>query len=245
MASVAVLAYSGNTTMNNGRRRFLKMAGLTAAAAAPGLLVLPAGAAATPASGEPDAMAKALLAQLSSSPANGGWTATEKNIPGPFYRPRALYRAKVTPPLEPGRLLVVSGRVWGLDTKKPLSMAILDVWQANEQGRYDNDDPKNPPKPDVFENRARMVTDEVGRYEYETIHPGRYLNGAEYRPEHIHYMVQAPGYKTLITQLYFDGDPHNATDPFIKSSLIMKVVPVKARGTTYDTVTFDIVLDPK
>ncbi len=227
------------------RRQLLRLAGLSAAAAGSGL-ILPAAAQPTPASGPVDDWAKELMATLPSRPA-AGWTATEKNILGPFHRPGALYRAKLTPPLEPGRLLVVSGRVWALDTRQPLSLATLDVWQADDKGHYDNDGSFGPPKANLLRMRARMVTDELGRYEFETIHPGRYKISDPgqpdlWRPEHIHYMVSYPGYKTLITQLYFEGDPYNGKDEFIRPSLIMKVVPATANGTTYDTVTFDIVL---
>ncbi len=226
--------------MNRSRRAFLAASGLSAIAAGSSL-ILPDYARATEPSGKEDDHVKQLLASLPKSPA-GGWQATDEDIEGPYYRQGALFRAKVTPPMEPGRLLVVSGRVWGLDTRKPLSMAVLDVWQANDKGRYDNDDPAKPPRSDFFANRARMVTDEAGRYEFETIHPGRYKNGATYRPEHIHFLVTHPGYTSLITQLYFDGDPYNKTDPFIKPSLTMKVSKAVAHGANYDTVTFDIVL---
>ncbi len=231
--------------MRKSRRKFLTSAG-AAVAAAGGALVLPAGVGATETSGTVDAHVRQLLATLPKQPANGGFTATEDNILGPFYRKGAMFRAKVTPPMEPGRLLVVSGRVWGEDTRKPLSMAVLDVWQANDKGVYDNQDPNNQPGLTEFTNRARMVADEAGRYEFESIHPGRYMISATvWRPEHIHFMVTHPGYKTLITQLYFEGDPHNAADDFIKPSLIMKVNKATAHGTTYDTVTFDIVLAKK
>lgn len=230
--------------MDRSRRRFLLGAGAALAASAE--LFLPAHIrAATETSGKEDEHVRQLVATLPKQPTSG-WSATEDNILGPFHRKGAMFRAKVTPPLEPGRLLVVSGRVWGLDTRKPLSMAVLDVWQANDKGVYDNQDSAHPPSILDFTNRSRMVTDEAGRYEFETIHPGRYkIDATTWRPEHIHYMVSHPGYKTLVTQLYFDGDPHNKADEFIKPSLIMKVNKQTAHGTTYDTVTFDVVLEKK
>ncbi len=171
------------------------------------------------------------------------WQPTEDNILGPFYRPAAPYRAKITPPLEPGDLLLIRGRVWGHDTRQPLVHATLDIWQANAKGRYDNDDPAKPPKEGIFLNRARLVTDEHGYYEFETIHPGRYqIDTNVWRPSHIHYMIQQPGYKTLVTQLYFEGDPYNKTDQFIKQSLIIGLEPIKTAGGTYHAGLFDIVL---
>lgn len=169
---------------------------------------------------------------------------TEDNILGPYHRKGAPFRAKITPPLEPGDVLVVRGRVWGFDTKRPLAGAVLDVWQANAQGRYDNDDPAHPPRPGIYHNRARLMTDESGYYEYQTIRPGRYQIGQNrWRPAHIHYMIAATGYKTLVTQMYFQGDPENARDEFIKPSLIITPETVRTRHGSFQLGTFDIVLD--
>ena len=65
-----------------------------------------------------------------------------------------------------------------------------------------------------------------------------------WRPSHIHYLVRHPGYKDLITQLYFKDDPHNKADQFIKASLIVEVGRQKTENGTYETGTFDIVLAP-
>ena len=176
----------------------------------------------------------------------GKFAVTEDNILGPFYRSGAPFRGKVTPPLEPGKVMLINGRVWGFDTKKPLSGVAIDVWQANAQGRYDNDDPANPPAKDVFKNRTRVLTDETGYYEYETIHPAPYQTGpGSWRPSHIHYLIRTTGYKPLVTQLYFKGDKYNAADDFIKQSLIIDLREVAVgKGSSYEAGTFDIVLAP-
>ncbi len=167
---------------------------------------------------------------------------TEPNILGPFYRERAPFRGKVTPPMAQGTVLLITGRVWSFETKKPIATATLDIWQADHQGRYDNDDPRNPPAPGVFANRCRVVADEQGRYEFETIHPGRYLNGRQLRPSHIHYRVSAPDHAELITQLYFAGDPEIATDPFVRPSLIVPLTTHATPRGPYEAAHFDIVL---
>jgi catechol 1,2-dioxygenase len=232
--------------MNTYSRR--QMLGGLAALGMSGL-VLRADARPTPASGELGAYG-AVLAAADDKPtapaAPEKLKPTEDCILGPYHRPWAPFRAKVTPPLESGTVLVINGRVWGHDTRKPLAGAKLDIWQANAKGRYDNDDPDNPPKKDVFLNRARVVTDETGYYEYETIHPGPYKIGPNaWRPSHIHYLIQHPGYQTLVTQLFFKGDPHNKTDDFIKDSLIIEVRTVKVGDGSYEAGTFDIVLAAK
>jgi protocatechuate 3,4-dioxygenase beta subunit len=230
---------------NFARRDFLRAAPAGLAALAAGSRLLAADAAPTPGSGTLGAYGRYLTERqpaIVPRPA-GEWQPTEDNILGPFYRPAAPFRAKVTPPLEPGTPLVVRGNVWGLDTRKPLVHATIDVWQANANGRYDNDDPNKPPAAGVFLNRARLITDESGYYEFETIHPGPYQTGPNvWRPSHIHYMVQQPSYKSLVTQLYFKGDRYNANDEFIKPSLIIDVQEVKLPQGVYQAGVFDIVL---
>ncbi|MDB5312336.1 MAG: hypothetical protein JWO38_6538 [Gemmataceae bacterium] len=170
---------------------------------------------------------------------------TEDNILGPYFREGAPFRAKVTPPLERGTVMLIRGRVWGFDTKKPLVGVVLDVWQANADGRYDNDDPKTPPAKGVYPNRARVLTDETGYYEFETVHPGPYKTGPDtWRPSHIHYMVRKAGYASLVTQLYFQGDRFNQADEFIKPSLVIALAKGKVNGQVIETGVFDVVLAP-
>ncbi len=226
------------------RREFMRASSLGLAAVGGGGLALTAHAAPTAGSGTIGTYGQFLQAGGEAVPAAGTvWRPTEDNILGPFHRKGAPFRAKITPPMEPGDVLLISGRVWAHDSKKPLSSAVIDIWQANKDGRYDNDDPKTPPARNVFLNRARLVTDENGYYEYETIMPGRYKIGAStWRPAHIHYMVRYPGYSSLITQLYFKGDPKNSKDRFIKKSLIIDLAKAKSTGGEYRRGEFDIVL---
>jgi protocatechuate 3,4-dioxygenase beta subunit len=147
--------------------------------------------------------------------------------------------------MEPGTVMLISGRVYGHDTRRPLVNAIIDVWQANAQGRYDNDDPNRLPAAGVFLNRGRLITDENGYYEYETIKPAPYQIGENtWRPSHIHYLVRHPQYRQLVTQLYFRGDEHQRTDQFIRNSLIINLNDRRNGQNAYKTGTFDIVLAP-
>ena len=172
--------------------------------------------------------------------------ATEENILGPYHRANVPFRAKVTPPLEPGTVLTIKGRVFGLDTRRVLPSTVIDIWQATANGRYDNDDPKRPPAANLFVNRARIMTDENGYYEYETIHPGAYQIGPNaWRPPHIHYWVRKQNYRDLVTQLYFRGDAHQRDDQFIRPSLIIELREIRMPHGTYKTGVFDIVLAPR
>ena len=247
------------------RRRFLE-AGLGVSA---GGLLLPSLALATETSGELGTYGKFVTQQTSPSPPQPTPTElaatrlrelaipaaqppaanarlTEDNILGPYHRQNAPFRAKITPPLEPGNVLVIKGRVWGQDTRRPLAGTTLDIWQANAQGRYDNDDQERPPAANLFVNRARIMTDENGYYEYETIHPGAYQIGPRaWRPPHIHYWVRKTGYRELVTQLYFRNDPHQRDDQFIRQSLIIDLREIRIATGAYKTGVFDIVLAPR
>jgi len=229
---------------NLTRRDFLRKGSFGLAAFGVGALALRVGADPTEASGDIGSYGD-YLSRPPKPPANvkDKFAPTEDNILGPFHRGGAPFRAKITPPLEAGTVRLVSGRVWAHDTKKPLASAAIDIWQADSKGRYDNDDPKNPPAKNVFKNRARLITDEAGYYEYETVHPGRYKIGENvWRPSHIHYLVRHQGYRTLVTQLYFKGDPMNKDDAFIKESLIIELKEQKVGDAAYEVGTFDIVL---
>lgn len=162
-----------------------------------------------------------------------GCQVTDDNILGPFYKAGAPFRNDITDS-EVGTPLVVEGTVYGCDCVTPLAGAEVDVWQANDAGEYDNAG---------FVLRGRVQTDPLGRYEIRTILPGLYLNGDTYRPRHVHYKVSHPDGVALTTQLYFEGDPHIATDAFVKPSLVMPVSEeVGPGGTKQLRVKFDVVL---
>jgi len=158
-------------------------------------------------------------------------TVTAANIEGPFFKEGAPNRAVLAGPKTKGTLLVITGRV--LDIRcKAIANAELEVWQADHKGDYDNTG---------FRFRGTMISDAKGRYQLQSIIPGRYLNGRQYRPAHIHVKVNAIGFRSLTTQLYFEGDPYNDVDPFIDTSLIMKL-DKREKGVA---AAFDFVLSPK
>lgn len=164
---------------------------------------------------------------------------TAPNIEGPFYRPDAPEQANLAPEMAPGDPLTVTGVV--LDGNcDPIANALLDLWQADAEGHYDNDGSSPPPADDEFSYRGRIYADAEGRFEFESIVPGRYLNGDSYRPAHIHVKVSADGFELLTTQLYFEGDPYNDADGFIVDELIM---PVEIDADGRWRCTFDFALE--
>lgn len=124
---------------------------------------------------------------------------------GPFYtqNPPALKNAVLAAAQEPGARMIIRGRLFNLDCSRVLPHTVIDVWHANAAGQYDNAG---------YNLRGQTLTDDQGFYSFETIKPGKYLNGARFRPAHIHFKITPPGFQTLTTQLYFEGDPDLSTD---------------------------------
>jgi protocatechuate 3,4-dioxygenase beta subunit len=133
--------------------------------------------------------------------------------------------------------LTIEGRVTTMGCTSPLANVELDLWQANHAGHYDNDG--SMPTGRLL-LRGKVRTDEDGRYQVKTIVPGRYLNGNQYRPAHVHVKLRAAGHVLLTTQLYFPDDPYNDIDPFIHRSLIMRV----KRNDRVLAASYDFVLRP-
>ncbi len=164
--------------------------------------------------------------------AGGGCVPTTADILGPFYRANAPIRSNLQIVGEPGVPLIYKGTVYDLDCN-PLPNAYIEVWQADHGGVYDNSSPE-------FKYRGAQYSDALGQYEFTSIHAGAYLNGAQYRPSHIHFRVTAPGIAELITQLYFVGDPYIAADPWASDpDAALRIVPVNNVGGV-DTAIFDI-----
>jgi protocatechuate 3,4-dioxygenase beta subunit len=134
---------------------------------------------------------------------------TPRQTEGPYFRPRSPERTDLRDPYMAGRLLELSGFVLTRNCK-PFERALIDVWQANDRGEYDNRG---------FKLRGHLFTDARGAYRFRTIVPGIY----EGRTRHIHLKVQAPGTPVLTTQLYFPDEPHNRKDGLYRKELVMAV----------------------
>lgn len=177
--------------------------------------------------------------------ANGaGCPTTEDNPSGPFYVPGAPFRSRLAPDNQPGERLHISGRVLAAPGCTPLAGAVVDVWHASAAGHYYGLEASRPLKPEEYLLRGRIRTGEDGRYSFDTILPGNYRVSENWvRPRHIHYTVSHPTRRSLTTQLYFEGDAHNRTDPMVKSSLIIPLKRLQGKGADagYEGI-FDIVL---
>lgn len=163
---------------------------------------------------------------------------TPSEVLGPFFKKNAPNEAKLHKPGMPGFPLKVTGKVYNTRGDK-VQGASVDIWQADHAGRYDTVG---------YKYRTKLVAPSSAEYSVDTIMPGHYDD----RPaQHIHYMITAPGHKTLVTQIYF------ATDPFFEGDvdknykkrgiaesreLVLPVTLYEA-DTPRAAVTFDIVLE--
>ncbi len=120
-----------------------------------------------------------------------------------------------------GQRLIVHGRVLDQNSR-PVSGALIEIWQANAGGRYRHKrDTYGATLDPGFGGCGRTITDETGSYVFRTIRPGAYPwpnGGNDWRPAHIHFSLFGHAFsQRLITQMYFEGDPMIWQDPIAMS----------------------------
>jgi protocatechuate 3,4-dioxygenase beta subunit len=168
------------TEKNKSRRRFLRNSALAS---------LSLGIVTTETNAKPD-----VLETESCNP-----TTLDYYGQGPFYTANApvISSNQLAGANELGTRLILSGIVKTLDCTQVIPNTLIDIWHANDAGQYDNTG---------FKLRGRTYSNAQGFYTIETILPGKYLNGAIYRPSHIHFKITPPSFPSVITQIYFQGD---------------------------------------
>jgi protocatechuate 3,4-dioxygenase beta subunit len=222
------------------RRRFLKTALAAGATSTAGAAALDPAAAQT---GAPPAPPKdpPKYSDYVKDLNKGGETETptEGNIEGPFYRPGVPERSQLYRDGDKGDVLVISGTI--VNRKgQPINGAVMEIWQVDADGVYDNGDPDHPPANDVFHMRGRVTTKKDGRYQFTTLRPAHYpITPTQFRTAHIHFHVKAKGYRMLTSQFFLPGEKYNRTDPWFKPSMVLDLKPVDDHFET----TFKIVLD--
>ncbi len=166
--------------------------------------------------------------------------ATESTVLGPFHVVRSPSRelGESIDLVGTGTPCVVRGRVLSADGT-PLSGATLDVWQANDQGFYDVQQPDVQPRAN---GRGLFTAAEDGSFWFRTIVPSHYpiptdgpvgtlLHATErhpYRPAHIHFIVTAPGHRPLTTHIFVADSPYLESDAVfaVKKSLVKNFTPI-------------------
>ena len=195
--------------------------------------------------------------------------ATSSSVLGPFHvsNPPALAIGGDMKRDFEGEGLLVEGTVRDLDGK-PIPHAEIDIWQTAPNGLYSSQDPDQ----NIHSFHGLMTTDENGRYAFTTVRPvsytvpddgpvGEILNAAgrhPWRPSHLHYIVSAPGFRSLVTEVFPDDDPYLDQDTVfgVRSDLVMTYVAQPAGSfpegfalsgsvnDAYSRVDFDLILAP-
>lgn len=189
--------------------------------------------------------------------ANADREGSKGTVEGPYYVPNAPeMSSECTLEMredEPGTPLLFQGQVRAVDGTA-LAGSVVDIWHADDAGFYAQFAPGLPDW--LF--RARVITDDAGRFFINTMQPapyqiptdgscGKLIEAAgwhAWRPAHIHLKVSAPGHQLLTTQLYFEGGEYLETDiaDAVKPELILAPTPrADGRG---NEVTYDFVLAP-
>ena len=179
---------------------------------------------------------------------------TEATVFGPFHvdgAPRYELGADIANGAR-GIPCEVRGSVRGL-RGEPIAGATLDVWQSDEDGLYDVQ------HADIDRAQARgiLVSDVDGRYRFRSIlavpyaipHDGpvgdllKAAGRHPWRPAHLHFMIKAPGYETLITHVFRSDDPYLDSDAVfgVRQSLIAEW---KEQPDGSYLVEYDFVLNP-
>jgi hydroxyquinol 1,2-dioxygenase len=170
----------------------------------------------------------------------GAAGATQSTVLGPFHMTSSPERelGATIDLVGESQPCVVIGRVVGTDGT-PLPGATLDVWQANDHGAYDVQEPGKQPDGN---GRGLFTTDAEGRFWFRTIVPSYYPIPTDgpvgellaatrrhpYRPAHIHFIVAADGYRTLTTHIFVGDSEYIDSDAVfaVKKSLITEFVEV-------------------
>ena len=184
-----------------------------------------------------DVLGVSMLVETINNRKTGG--ATESTVLGPFHMVTSPRRAlgDTINLVGTGPQCVLAGRVLSADGT-PLPGAELDVWQANDQGFYDVQQPDVQPPGN---GRGLFTAGQDGAYWFRTIVPTHYpiptdgpvgtlLEATKrhpYRPAHVHFIVTAPGHRPLTTHIFVAGSPYIESDAVfaVKKSLITEFTP--------------------
>ena len=165
-------------------------------------------------------------APLPPTPAcHDGDEATQQQTEGPYFRPSSPERVELFEEGMAGQPIELVGLVL-TRACKPLAGVLLDFWQADAKGQYDNSG---------FRLRGHQFTDADGRYRLRSVVPGVYPG----RTRHIHVKVQPAGGRVLTTQLYFPGESKNRSDGLFRKALLVRT----AKNAGWLAGRFDFVVD--
>lgn len=165
---------------------------------------------------------------------NTGESATSSSVLGPFHvsgAPPLAFGGDMKRHYE-GPVLLAQGVIQDTDGN-PIPGAELDIWQTAPNGLYASQDDEQ----DTYSFHGLMTVGEDGRYAFTTVKPVEYTVPSDgpvgdilracgrhpWRPSHLHYIVTAPGFRPLVTEIFPDDDPYLDKDTVfgVRSDLIM------------------------
>lgn len=181
------------------------------------------------------AVSTPLLGSCENETSNVPTCTTSSDILGPYYKSDAPFRENIIPDNNSATILQIEGKIVS-GCLAPIKDSIVEIWNADENGTYDSSI--------NFAFRGRHRTLQDGFYKFKTIIPGKYLNGNQYRPSHIHLRITAPNHTELVSQIYFKNDPFIETDPWASSPQAQQRILTATKDVDgIDTITLDISLD--
>ena len=189
--------------------------------------------------------------------------ATESTVLGPFFvtgAPNVENGADISNGAK-GPPSVVRGQVRSIDGQ-PIPDAVIDVWQSDEDGFYDVQQPAvgGDVEPRA---RAQLRSGPDGRFHFRSVLPQHYpipadgpvgamleaLGRHPWRPAHLHFLIDAPGFDRLITHVFRKGDEYLDSDAVfgVRSGLVADWVrhePEAGEAEPWYSLDFDFVLNP-
>jgi protocatechuate 3,4-dioxygenase beta subunit len=149
--------------------------------------------------------------------------ATVSQTEGPYFKSGSPAKGNLVEAGMGGTRLTLTGHVYNTRCA-PLAGAVLDFWQADSNGTYDNSG---------YRLRGHQAAAASGTYRLDTVIPGLYPG----RTEHIHVKVTPPGASTLTTQLYFPGVARNSEDGIFDARMLVTLgdAPV-GKAASFDFV---------
>lgn len=186
--------------------------------------------------------------------------ATVPTALGPFWRsnaPRRMMGESIVFGINSDQNALMHGFVIDSKTGAPIANAEIDVWETAPNGKYEQQDLDQ-----VDMNlRGIFTTDADGRYHFYCLRPTTYaipddgpagdllklLDRHPMRPAHIHFIITAPGYKRVVTELFDRQDKHVNDDAVfaVKEDLVIDFQPLKGDPRAQYEVTYDFKLARK
>jgi hydroxyquinol 1,2-dioxygenase len=201
---------------------------------------------------------------------NSSEDATSSSVLGPFHvsgAPPLAYGGDMKRHYG-GPMLLAEGVIKD-SAGNPIAGAQIDIWQTAPNGLYASQDQEQ----DTYSFHGLMTVGEDGKYAFTTVKPVEYTVPSDgpvgdilracgrhpWRPSHLHYIVTAPGFQPLVTEIFPDDDPYLDQDTVfgVRNDLVMTYVEkpasefpegMEVSGKVTENflqVTFDVTLAPK